>query len=179
MNHAHFKSVLGAIAVIAALGPPAPICLAGEADSCSSDCSDYWSNCRVCHWYDCCCTGCDRVCQFRLIDGCTKCAWSRTWHAPNALATPLPQYYVPRPPQCCRYNGYACCDGNPGGPQWETCADTNCQNRATMASTEISPEAAAGFSPSQFERLGKIPNELDVVAPVGGPAPNRSVAPAR
>jgi len=49
----------------------------------------------------------------------------------------------------------------------------------TLAGSEISPEAAAGFSPAPFERLGKVRNELDVVGPVGAPASGRAAAPAR
>jgi hypothetical protein len=180
MTHAHFKSVLAAVAAISAViavhGTPTPICLAGEAESCCSDCSDCGSNCGICRWCDCCCTCCDRVCQFRLIDGCTKCAWSRTWHGPNALATPLREYYIPRPPQCCCYNGCEPCMANPGGAGWEMPADTNYPSRMTLTS-EVSPEAAAGFSPAQFERLGKVRNELDVLGAAGTPA--RAPAPAR
>ncbi len=177
MTHAHFKSVLAAVAVIAALGAPASVCLAGEANSCCSDCSGYWSNCCVCRWCNCCCTCCDEICQFRLIDGCTKCAWSRTWNGPNALATPLREYYIPRPPQCCCCNSYEPCMANPGQPGWEMPTDTNCPNRMRLARTEVSPEAAAGFSPAQFERLGKVRNELDVLNAGGTsgrvPAPGR------
>src|SRR5438874_11419758 len=66
---------------------------------------------------------CRRCWEFRLVDGCTRCAWRRTWWGPNALATPLREYYVPRPPQCCNCDGlfdgcgytvgesYASCDG--------------------------------------------------------------------
>jgi hypothetical protein len=178
MNHGHFKSFLAAFAVFAAIGSLSQVCRAGETDSCCNGCSDDWSDCRVCRWCDCCCTCCDEACHFRLIDGCTKCAWSRTWNAPYALATPLRQYYIPRPPQCCFYqHGCMPNTGNPGGADWEAPADTDCPNRKTLASTDVSPEASAGFWPAQSERLGKVRNELDVVGPIGAPAASR--APAR
>jgi hypothetical protein len=179
MKPAHFQSVLAAFAIVGTFLAPAPKCLAGDGDSCSKECPGYWSNCGVCRCCDRCCCFCDKLCQFRLIDGCTKCAWSRTWNAPNALATPLRQYYIPRPPQCCWCNG---CNGGmagPGGATWEMSADTNCPSRMTLASTDISPESAVVISPAQSERLGKVPNELDVVGPIGGAAPSRAAAPGR
>ena len=180
MNRVHLKFIF---AVLALLGPAAtatPTSLAGDNPvSCSDDCSNYWSNCGVGRCCDRCYTVGDQVCQFRIIDGCTKCAWSRTWHAPNALANPLREYYVPRPPQCCWCIGCAGRYGHGAGPTWETPVDTNCQNHTCLASSAISPEAAAGFSPAQFERLGRIRNELDVVGPAGSPASGRAAAPAR
>jgi hypothetical protein len=53
------------------------------------------------------------------------------------------------------------------------------QNRVAMASTDISPEATAGFSPIQSERLGRIRNELDTLGAMGGPSPTRGVPAAR
>ena len=87
------------------------------------------------------------------------------------------QYYIPRPPQCCWYNGCEPCMANPGGAGWEMPADTNCPNRTVLVSTDVSPEAAAGFSPMQFERLGKVRNELDVLGAAG--TPGRAPAPGR
>src|SRR5438045_4123539 len=84
-------------------------------------------------------------------------------NTPNSLSSPLTQYDVPRPPQCCWYNGCAACYGISIGPTWTTSVGTNCQSCIVAAGSEVSPEAAAGFSPAQFERLGKIRNELDVV----------------
>src|SRR5262245_33890717 len=141
MNYARFKSVVAAFALVAALGAAAPICPAGEVEACSNDCSGYWSNCCVCRCCDRTCWGLDRICHFQLIDGCTKCAWHRTWHAPYAPATPLRQYYIPRPPQCCWTYGCEPCMANPGTPAWDMVGDTNCQNRTTAASSQISPEA--------------------------------------
>jgi hypothetical protein len=86
---------------------------------------------------------------------------------------------MPRPPQCCCYNGCEVCMANPGDAAWEMPADTNCPNRMTLSSTNISPEAAAAFMPVGCERLGKLPNELNVVGPIGAPATGRTTAPAR
>jgi hypothetical protein len=178
MRHAHFKLILAIFAFAAAILTVPSICL--SSDMAYSACGYYGGgNCSVFQSYDRCCSVCDKVCQFRAIDGCTKCAWSRTWHGPNALATPLSQYYIPRPPQCCCYNGCAGSYGNSAGPTWETPASTDCQDRMTLAGSEVSPEAAAGFSPAQFERLGRIRNELDVVGPIGGPTTGRAAAPTR
>lgn len=181
MKHVHFKLIFAAFALIGPTVEAPSICLAGDVGSCDcgSDSWSYWSNCGVCRCCDRCCTVCDKVCQFRAVDGCTKCAWSRTWHGPNALATPLSQYYIPRPPQCCWHNGCAASYGCSTEATWDTSADTNCQNRMTLNGIEVSPEASVGFSPAQFERLGKVRNELDVVGPIGGPASGRTAAPAR
>jgi hypothetical protein len=178
MKHAYLKLILAAFSLIGVIEAATPICSAGELDSCSCG-SNYWYDCDVCRCCDRCCAVCDKICQYRVVDGCTKCAWSRTWHAPNALATPLTQYYVPRPPQCCWYNGCAACYGNSAGPTWTTSVGTNCQSCIVAAGSEVSPEAADGFSPAQIERLGKIRNELDVVGPIGRPPTGRPAAPAR
>jgi hypothetical protein len=95
-----------------------------------------------------------------LVNPDTRWAWARTWHSPNALATPLNQYFIPRTPGNCGSGSTytAWCGGSgPHGP------------------VPYPPEAAAGFEPMQFERLGKVPNELDmlggVAMPAGAPAP--------
>jgi hypothetical protein len=173
MTHAHFKLILAASALIGAIDAAPPSCPAEEVDTACNCGSNYWSNCVLCRCFDRCSTGCDRICQFRVVDDCTKCAWSRTWHAPNALATPLREYYVPRPAQCCSYSSCAAGYGKITGVTWETPCGIDCQNRITLTSAEVSPDASAGFSPAQFERLGTIRNELDV----GGPAPSRAAAP--
>ena len=149
----------------------------GGANCCCNGQSGGWSDNCVCRCCDRCCCCCDRVCQFRLIDGCTKCAWSRTWHAPYQPATPLRQFYVPRPPQCCWYGGFGPGHGYVSGATWETPDGTNCPDRAMLASSDLSADAAMGFASDTAERLGKIPNELDMLGPVGSPAPARGAAP--
>jgi hypothetical protein len=139
-----------------------------------------------CHAWDgygscspCCCWPND----WHVVDCYTRCAWRRTWYGPNALATPLREYYVPRPPACCWCGDHM--DGVRGGRDYfvggsyamANCA--NCEDRNVAMGSEISPEAAAGFSPAQFERLGKVRNELDVVGPIGAPASGRAAAPAK
>jgi hypothetical protein len=176
MKHAHFKLILAAFSLIGACDTAIPVGLAGEFES-GCDCGrNRESSCCVCRICDCCSFCCDRICQYRAVDGCTKCAWSRTWNAPNALATPLRQYYVPRPPQCCWYSGCAARYGNAAGATWDMPCNSKCQDRQTLASTEVPPDAIAV---SQFERLGKLRNELDVVGPMGGAAPGGAAAPRR
>jgi hypothetical protein len=65
------------------------------------------------------------------------------------------------------------------GATWESSGDANCHRETNLASTQAAPEAAVGFYPVQFERLGKVRNELDVVGPIGGPAGGRAAAPSR
>jgi hypothetical protein len=68
---------------------------------------------------------------------------------------------------------------NPGNAAWEMLIDTDCPKRTTFASDDLSPHAAATFMPVQSERLGRVPNELNVVGPIGAPATGRTTAPAR
>jgi hypothetical protein len=92
--------------------------------------------------------------------------WARTWYGPNALDTPLRDYYVPRTPvdiDCANYAGGL--GSQNGGPE----GAPNQYGARPYPAT-----AAYGFEPTQFERLGKIPNELDALGagfPPGGPAP--------
>jgi hypothetical protein len=139
-----------------------------------------------CHGWDgisSCCPSCCWPHNWHLIDCYTRCAWRRTWHGPNALATPLTEYYVPRPPACCwngggLWGGADRCGCNLEGT-YATSNDFNCENRNVTIGREVSPSAAAVYSPVQIERLGKVPNELDIVGPAAGPAPSRAAAPAR
>jgi hypothetical protein len=99
-----------------------------------------------------------------VFDGHTRYMWSRTWHGPNALAEPLNQYYIPRTPANCGCGGYGCGAGCQGGEAGIACNYGGLPYPAT---------AAVGFEPVQFERLGRVPNELDIVGAIGngGPAP--------
>ena len=63
--------------------------------------------------------------------------WRRTFHGPYALKTPLRGYLMPRRPN---WDGW--------GGQTAAC-DDSCQT-------------AFGFESAGFERLGRIPNELDL-----------------
>ena len=127
--------------------------------------------------------GCETSGTYDWHLGYTRCAWRRTWYGPNALATPLRQYYIPRPPAC--YFEGVHMAGIHGGVEYSVgesyaaanCA--NCENGNLAMGSEISPKSAAGFSPAQSERLGKLRNELDVAGPIGAPAPARAAAPAR
>lgn len=95
-----------------------------------------------------------------VFDGSTLYAWERTWHGPNALATPLGQYYIPRTPGFCNFDGYANEGGCPAGAV--------CNGNGALP---FPKEAGVGFEPVQFERLGQVPNDLDVgTAAPSGPA---------
>jgi hypothetical protein len=133
------------------------------------------------------CLAWDGICScwphdWHLVNCYTRCAWRRTWNASNALATPLSPYYVPRPPACCWNGGLFDRNGGCGSTveaAYDATNEGNRENREIVMARELSPEAAAVYSPVQSERLGKVPNELDVVAPVGAPSPTRATAPAR
>lgn len=104
-----------------------------------------------------------------LIDCNTKYQWARTWHAPNALATPLSRYFIPRKlGRCGSGSSYASWNEGNGNSQY---------------GAPYPPEAAAGFEPEYFERLGQVPNELDLVGgmamPAGGPSPASLPTPRR
>jgi hypothetical protein len=129
-----------------------PACLADESVSCSSSCSSSDCGGSCC----CCCSICKAICNFRLVDDCTLCAWHRTWYGPNALATPIRMYYIPRPPECSECDGY----------KYGLVLESVPAERVVMSS-EVSPAAAAGFWPAEYERLGHIRNELDVPGAAG------------
>src|SRR5262245_56410818 len=55
-----------------------------------------------------------------IVDGHTRYMWARTWYGPNALATPLRDYYIPRMPVPCDHisgaEGFSAQNGVPDGP---------------------------------------------------------------
>lgn len=133
-----------------------------------------------------------RFSHWQGFDGSMICAWKRTWHGPNALATPLRSYYMPRVPSyCCGHSdgipgpviygsGYVAyadgCDRGMDGcgyaisDSFAAPAGAYCQCQNGSVSSAYPPEAAVGFQPVQFERLGRIANELDIPAAPGTPA---------
>jgi hypothetical protein len=111
------------------------------------------SHCGACE--PCCC----------IIDGHTRYMWARTWYGPNALATPLTDYFIPRCTENCHSSGYG-----QGGCQ------SGVMNAGPMQYGAYPYPVAANvsFEPAQFEHLGKIPNELELAGagfPIGGPVP--------
>jgi hypothetical protein len=110
---------------------------------------------------------------YSIVDGHTKAMWARTWHGPNALATPLTPYFIPRTPaSCSSQGGYGCgadCEDSEGG--------ISCG----YGGRPYPAAAAVGFDPAQFERLGRVPNEMDIVGALGagGPGPAPVAAPRR
>ena len=89
--------------------------------------------------------------------GCqeTWCAWSETWHAPYTLETPLRAYYVPRTPGCCsrEYEAGGCGCG---------VASTGCSPSGAKYGWNYPPETGVGFEPVQLERLGQVPNDMEL-----------------
>lgn len=100
-----------------------------------------------------------------FIDCNTRYQWARTWHAPNALATPLSRYFIPRK--------LGRCGSGARYASWNECSHT------AEYGAPYPPEAAAGFEPEYFERLGQVPNELDLVGGMGGPISGVSPAALR
>lgn len=126
----------------------------GSPPNCSGD-----SNCQQ----SCCfCRCCHDLCNYHPVDDCTHWQWERTWWGPYALETPLRQYYVPRSPSCCGVDGYSWKGGRYASPEQlyrpscMSCENSECSH-VVVAATPMD-----GFYPSQFERLGKIRNELDL-----------------
>jgi hypothetical protein len=163
MNRPLFRFIL-AILSLFGFSTAAPDCLAWDGVA---------AYCPSCHWPH----------NWHLVDCYTRCAWHRTWHGPNALATPLTPYYIPRPPACC-WSGGGLFDRGGGcgynvGAAYGMTNDIACENPNLAITRDVSPEAAAVSSPVQSERLGKVPNELDLVGPAGSAAPSRAAAPAR
>jgi hypothetical protein len=75
-------------------------------------------------------------------------AWSRTFHGPNALATPLRGYDIPRTTACC-------------GPTLVVAPPSPC-------GIDGQPVCLPGFGPVGLERLGLIPNDMNFGAAPGG-----------
>jgi len=97
-------------------------------------------------------------------DGCTYCAWHRTWHGPNVLATPLRGYYIPRKPACCGGSDCAvhCREliGDLYLAPWEMLAEGE-------PVADCCP-ACMALEPGGMERLGQLPNDLELSARVPG-----------
>lgn len=106
-----------------------------------------------------------------IINGQTRYLWSRTWNAQNSVIMPVSPYFIPRTPATCRCMGYAC-----GG----ACQNGELGEPNHYGAYPYPPAAAIGFDPVQFERLGRVPNEMTIgnamAASPGAPAP---VAPGR
>jgi hypothetical protein len=100
-------------------------------------------------------------------------AWHRTWHAPNPLATPLRGYFVPRMPGRCDREAYAGGWDYAGG---SVCGAPGLANGGCTGQDVrglYPPEAGLGLEPATLERLGHIPNDFDLGAPLPTGAPGR------
>lgn len=106
-----------------------------------------------------------------LISGQTRYLWARTWNAQNSVVMPVSPYFIPRTPAACKTAGYPC-----GGA---------CQNGELGEPNHYGaypyPQAAAiGFDPMQFERLGRVPNEMTMGnAMAASPAAPAPIPPAK
>lgn len=96
-----------------------------------------------------------------IIDGYTRSMWARTWNAQNSVTMPVSPYFIPRTPAVCKSIDCTCGEGCPIGEPNQ------------LGAYPYTPAAAVSFDPVQFERLGRVPNELSlgsaVAAPVGVP----------
>jgi hypothetical protein len=117
-----------------------------------------------------CLAGGAAACHCRVspsVDGCTRCEWHRTWHGPNALTMPLSRYFIPRhAPGCDCYGCTAGCgEAVAECPAWAAACDYE-------EAVECCP-AAVGLEPAGLERLGQIPNDLELAVGVPGASPKR------
>jgi hypothetical protein len=104
-----------------------------------------------------------------FFDGSTLCAWHRTWHGPNVLATPLRGYYIPRKPACCG-SDYA---GHCGDLVGESCLTLWELEGECEPAADCCP-ACMALEPAGMERLGQVPNDLELSAGAPGASPNQS-----
>jgi hypothetical protein len=107
----------------------------------------------------------------QAFDGATLAAWHSTWHAPNALETPLRPYFIPRFPGRCDREAYS--------GEYEYVAFTNnaavneqLVDYSLPCETRDLPACPSCLS-VRSERLGQIPNDLEVGGPVELAAPGR------
>jgi hypothetical protein len=141
--------------------PPLLATVLAAANTCLAECADVCST-------ECCSAGCCgcRWCPF--IDDSTLYAWSRTWHGvPNTLETPLRDYYIPRTPAGCDFEDYA--------GHFDGSADRAVLERTPEALEDagVLPLAEMGLEPARFERLGSLPNDMELAPgpPAGGAGP--------
>lgn len=104
------------------------------------------------------CPGCD------LGMACTWRAWKRTWHGPNALATPLRPYSTPRTSAWCEYEGCAAHCGSHVEIFSPPVRGDHCGCSGQRA--DGSPHSLYGLSVDdcRFERLGQVPNDMELSA---------------
>ena len=99
------------------------------------------------------CGNCDTGKKY--FDGYTRAMWSRTWHAQNSVMMPVTPYLVPRTPGRCG-SGFRPGELAPSVP-------------SEYGGAPYPVAAVAAFEPLQFERIGRIPNELDLGTGLGIP----------
>lgn len=105
------------------------------------------------------------------FDGLTLAVWHSTWHAPNALDTPLRQYFIPRSPGHCDRDVYS------DDYDYVTFTNNGAVNEQGVAyhlpceTRDPLPGCASCLS-VRSERIGQIPNDLELggTAAVAGPA---------
>jgi hypothetical protein len=123
---------------------PATICLADDASACDSGKGGLAAHRE---WG-----------VHRVFDGSTLYAWRRTWHGPNSLDTPLTGFYVPRTPACCDYNAFGAGCGEVVSDGYLAIGQ---EGYHCPAAGDCYP-LGMGLECRTMERLGQIPNDLDV-----------------
>jgi hypothetical protein len=104
--------------------------------------------------------------------GATMAAWHATWHAPNALDSPLRQYFIPRAPGRCDRDVFA------EGFEYEDSSGNTVYVQGTVGyqapcPTADAPPACTACLAVRSERLGQIPNDLESEMAVAAGASGR------
>jgi hypothetical protein len=108
----------------------------------------------------------------QAFDGATWAAWHSTWHTPNALDTRLRPYFIPRlPGQCDRdvYSG----DYDYVGFTGDEAINEEGVVYAMPGETRDPPPGCAACLSVRSERLGQIPNDLELAGTGAVAAPGR------
>jgi hypothetical protein len=120
----------------------------------------------------CCCRPVDdhSYSHWHFFDGSTWAAWSRTWHGPNSLATPLTDYYIPRTPACEFNDDVAVWENEQQIARDEYPHLLGAACDAAGDRTNCGLDGNYPCAEGGFERLGHIPNDLAIASPLAAGA---------
>jgi hypothetical protein len=104
--------------------------------------------------------------------GETWAAWHATWHAPNVLDTRLRPYFIPRLPGHCDRDVYSGDFGCVSVPHEGEINEEGFGYALPCETREPLPGCAPCLS-VRSERLGKIPNDLELGGAAAAAAPGR------